>query len=57
MNGTYEILIEKSNNLMLGKLARREVKEIAKHYKAEYERMMSIRAEGVTGRIEFEGYF
>ena len=56
INGCYDILIEKSNNLMLGKQARHEVKEIAKHYKAEYERMMSIRAEGVTGRLEFEGY-
>lgn len=53
---SYDVLIEKSNNLMLGKQARQEQKEIAKHYKSEYERMMSIRAEGVTGRLEFTGY-
>lgn len=30
--------------------------EIAKHYKAEYERMLSLRSNGVTGRIEFTGW-
>ena len=36
---TYNILIEKSNNIMLGKQARREKQEIAEHYKAEFERI------------------
>ena len=53
---SYDVLIEKSNNLMLGKLARKSASELSKHYKAEYDRMMELRAQGVTGRIEFAGY-
>ncbi len=46
----YDMLIEKSNNLMLGKQARREKQEIAEHYKAEFERMHS------GGDKQFIGY-
>ena len=53
---TYETLVELSNDLMLGKQNRREKKEIAAHYKAEYERIMKLRSEGETGRIEVVGY-
>ena len=35
----YSILIEKSDNIMLGKQARREKQEIAEHYKSEFERI------------------
>ncbi len=30
--------------------------DIAKHYREEFKRMKALRAEGVTGRIEFEGW-
>lgn len=53
---TYDVLIEKSNNVMLGKTARKEKQEIAKHYKAEFERMQDLRSKGVIGRINFQGY-
>ena len=52
----YDILIEKSNNLMLGKQARHDKQEIAAHYKAEFERMRELRNNGKVGRIEFRGY-
>ena len=52
----YDLLIEKSNNIMLGKQARHEKQEIAKHYKAEFERMQELRSKGVVGRINFQGY-
>ncbi len=42
----YDVLIEKSNNMMLGKQARREKQEIAEHYKSEFAR---IRAEHLCG--------
>ncbi len=29
---------------------------VAKHYREEFKRMKALRAEGVTGRIEFEGW-
>lgn len=53
----YDILIEKSNSLMLGKEARRSKQEIAAHYKAEFERMRELRNNGKVGRINFQGYF
>ena len=53
----YDILIEKSQDIMIGKQARREKKEIAAHYKAEFEKMQAKRASGKVGRIEFTGYF
>lgn len=52
----YEIVIEKSNNLMLGKQARREKQEIAEHYKQQFEIMQTYRSKGMVGRINFEGY-
>jgi len=52
----YEQLLEISNDVMRGKEARHNLKEIAAHYKGEYERMLSVRAEGVQGRLEFTGY-
>ena len=35
---------------------KKRVSEIAKHYRAELAKMQQQRAEGVTGRIEFEGW-
>ena len=54
----YDILNEKSlQSATFAKQAKREKKEIAKHYKAEYDRMLAFRMGGKTGRIEFSGYF
>ena len=52
----YDLLIEKSNNVILGKQARREKQQIAEHYKSEFERMQRLRSKGVVGRINFQGY-
>ena len=38
------------------KLFKKNEKEVAKHYKAEYERMLEKRNDGETGRLEFEDY-
>lgn len=53
-----EIVEEKAKDATLAKQYRRTkgIGEIAEHYKAEYERMMALRAEGVTGRLEFVSY-
>ena len=53
-----DIVNEMSNDIQRGKEYHRTKGkgEIAKHYQSEYERMMGIRAEGVTGRIEFVAY-
>ena len=52
----YDVLIEKSEDSSLGKIARREKAQIAEHYKAEFERMRKLRSEGKIGRINFQGY-
>jgi hypothetical protein len=52
----YDLLIEKSNDIDRGRMIRRELKDVARHYESEHNRMLSIRAEGINGRIEFTGY-
>lgn len=47
----YEVLREKGNKIY--RLAKGEEKEIAKHYKEQYEQMIKKRLNGTTGRIEF----
>lgn len=53
-----EIVKEKSMNIPLAKIIKRTggKGEIAAHYKAEYERMMDVRAQGITGRIDFTAW-
>lgn len=53
-----EIVEEKSQDVSLMKFYRRTkgVGDIVQHYKDEYERMMDLRAEGVTGRLEFAAW-
>jgi hypothetical protein len=42
----YEIVLEKSNDSRLGRLAKRSEKEIAAHYRAEYRRMVADTSAG-----------
>ena len=51
----FDILIEKKDDPMIGKEMRREVKEIAKHYRDELNKMKAERLRK-SGRIEFVGY-
>ena len=50
--GAYEILLEKVRDTSLGREARRSKKEIAAHYRAEHKRILELRKEGHTGRLE-----
>ena len=47
----YDVLIEKSRNILLGKQARKEKQQIAEHYKQQYHLM---KANVIT---DFQGYF
>ena len=49
--GLYEIVREKSRELYKG--WKRDLPDIAAHYKAEHERMEKLRAAGWRERIEF----
>ena len=54
--GAIDILREKSNDTSLGRAAKREVKDIAKHYRQEFKRIYDLRSEGVTGKITIESW-
>ena len=52
----YNALVRRMNNIMLGKKARKEEKEITKWYKMVYETMLQIRASGGIDKIEIPPY-
>jgi len=49
-----DLLMEKKN--LKFKVPKGEEKDIAKHYKAEFEKIMQQRADGVGGHIDFMSY-
>ena len=53
------IVRERKNDTSLGKSAKQAEKagEIAKHYLAELKKLREARAKGVTGRIDFDGFY
>ncbi len=52
----FESLQERANDLTRARVARREAKAIAAHYRCQFNIMLEKRSQGETGRIEFEGY-
>lgn len=54
--GGGRITILHERHLQIWKKPKGYEKEIAAHYKAEYERMKALRDQGVTGRIEFTAF-
>ena len=46
----------RANDARIGRQARKQVKAIAAHYRAEHARMMALRGAGFTGYMEFVGY-
>ena len=54
--GMIDILREKREDISRAKIFKKNEKEVAKHYKTEYERMLEKRNDGETGRIEFQDY-
>lgn len=57
--GMAAIVRERKNDTGLGKSAKQAEKagEIAKHYLAELKKLKEARASGVTGRIDFDGFY
>jgi hypothetical protein len=53
-HGLLEIIREQHH--MIVKCGKRLEKEIAKELKRQYDEMMQKRADGITGRIEFDGW-
>jgi hypothetical protein len=54
--GAIDILQEKANDTSLGRSAKREAKDIAKHYREEFKRIHQLRLDGVTGKITIESW-
>ena len=54
-DGAVEILKERVNDLSI-KYSKKEKKEIATHYRTEFEKLRKEREKGKTNRIEFIGY-
>ena len=54
--GMIDLLQEKATDSKLGRLAKREEPEIRKHYRAALATMKQARADGHTGRLEFDGW-
>jgi len=51
-----EILIEKRNDISAGKMIKKNLKEVAAHYKLEYEGLKARRAAGEKGKLSFTCY-
>lgn len=56
-DGLFELIRERANDTKLGRIAKREVKEIAKHYRDQHRDMLAMRDQGITGRLQIVGYF
>ena len=54
--GLLELVRERHRDTNMGKLIRKQLKEVAAHYRQQYERMQQERARGKTGRLEVEAY-
>lgn len=56
--GVYrlESLQERANDSTMARVARREAKAIAEHYKGQFNIIQQSRDEGASGRLEFVGY-
>lgn len=52
--GFIDLLEEKKNSI--AKYSKPVLEDIYKHLNAEYKRMVQLRADGETGRIEFEAF-
>ena len=52
----WYVLLELSQDTTRGRQAKREAKQIAKHYREQLKIMQAARAEGATGWLEFVGY-
>ena len=55
-NSKLEILTELSRDIMRGKENRRNEKDIAEYYHDTYLGMLLKRADGLVGRLNFQGY-
>lgn len=54
----YDIVIEKSKSIVLGRQAYKEKEQIAEHFKEQFKRMQSARSHyNWNGWLDFQGYF
>ena len=51
-----DILRDKREDIALAKSIKKNLKDVAKHYKAEYERLKSLRMAGEKGPLDIIEY-
>lgn len=54
--GMLQILRERREDGNAAKLIRKNLKDVAKHYREELKRIQSLRDEGVGGKIDVQGW-
>ena len=54
--GMIDILRQKREDIGLAKSIKKNLKDVAKHYKAEYERLKSLRMAGEKGQLDIIEY-
>lgn len=55
-SGLYELVKERKNDSKIGRMMRKMQKDVAKHYKEQFQLMRKERANGNNSRIEIVGY-
>lgn len=55
-DGRMQMLRERREDSNLGKLYRKNLKDVAAHFKQEIERIKTLREGGVTGKIDVESF-
>ena len=55
-SGRVQLLRERREDNSLGKTVKKNLKDVAKHYREQLKIMKAKRADGAVGRIEFEGW-
>jgi hypothetical protein len=54
--GRMEIVNDMRNDINLAKTVKKNLPDVARHYREELKRILALRADGVTGKIEVESY-
>jgi len=54
--GMIDILRQKREDIGLAKSIKKNLKDVAKHYKAEYDRLKSLRMAGEKGTLDIIEY-
>jgi hypothetical protein len=55
-SGRIQILRERNRDITVGRIVKKNLPEVEKHYKMQYENMLKLKAQGVITRLEFVNF-